>query len=122
MIGRGRLKRSSPSLAPRCGPAAPAVLVTAEPLPPPVPALPIVSVRRPNPPIMVRSKIAGQWHAFEARLADGVITDAVIRLANGEQVTVRPGTPVVLGPQDSILWRERHGWGWSMGTPVAAGF
>ena len=33
-----------------------------------------------------------------------------------------PGTPVVLGPQDSILWRERHGWGWSMGTPAASGF
>ena len=121
MIGRGRWKRSSPTVATSKA-AAPAVLVVGEPLPPPVPALPIVSVRRPAPPLLLRAKIAGQWHAFEARLADGVITDAVIRLANGEQVTVRPGTPIVLGPQDSILWRERHGWGWSMGTPAASGF
>src|SRR5581483_1456421 len=30
-----------------------------------------------------------RWHTFETRLADGSITEAVIRLANGEQVTVR---------------------------------
>ncbi|HLG67905.1 MAG TPA: hypothetical protein VKV36_08580 [Acidimicrobiales bacterium] len=56
-----------------------------------------------------------RWRAFERRLAEGTITDAVIRLANGEEVTVERDTPVLLGPGDTIVWREDRGWGWSTG-------
>jgi len=60
------------------------------------------------------------WDTFERRFAEGAITDAVIRLANGEHVTLRAGTPVVIGPGDTITWRETHGWGWVAGTGGAA--
>lgn len=65
--------------------------------------------RRDHP----RAARALRWHAFENRLAEGSITEAVIRLANGEEVTVAEGTPVLLAPGDSIVWRECHGWGWT---------
>ena len=60
---------------------------------------------------------ARRWHAFEARLADGSIKEGVICLANGDRITIGPATPVLLGPGDAVLWRERHGWGWSMADP-----
>jgi hypothetical protein len=63
--------------------------------------------RRPDPP---------RWATFEERLADGSISDAVIILAGGDQVSLDARTPVYLGPNDQVTWRERHGWGWSAGV------
>ena len=58
-----------------------------------------------------------RWHAFESRLADGTILEAVIQLANGEEVSVSRDTPILLGPGDTIVWREDRGWGWTTGVP-----
>ena len=74
----------------------------------------------PRAPV-VTAPDARRWHAFEARLADGVIKEGVIRLANGDRVTIGPGTPVILGPGDVVSWRERHGWGWSIVEPTGLG-
>jgi hypothetical protein len=77
---------------------------------------PVVTVPMAQPPETAPG--ARRWHAFEARLADGAIKEGVIRLANGDRVTIGPGTPVILGPGDVIAWRERHGWGWSAAGPA----
>jgi hypothetical protein len=78
------------------------------------PGVPAVQVPRPTE----TAPGARRWHAFEARLADGAIKEGVIRLANGDRVTIGPGTPVILGPGDIVAWRERHGWGWSTAEPI----
>ncbi|MGP8060840.1 MAG: hypothetical protein ACLP9C_14540 [Acidimicrobiales bacterium] len=79
-------------------------------------APPVISVHGTQGPL-VTAPGARRWHAFEARLADGVIKEGVICLANGDRVTIGPGTPVILGPGDVVSWRERRGWGWSMVEP-----
>jgi len=97
----------------RRGRRSPAAHVTGPP-PPPGPGAPLIQVTRPSDMALG----ARRWHAFEARLADGAIKEGVIRLANGDRVTIGPGTPVILGPGDVVAWRERHGWGWSAAEPT----
>jgi len=96
----------------RRGRRAPTTHVTGPPAP--GPGVPAVGVARPTE----TAPGARRWHAFEARLADGAIKEGVIRLANGDRVTIGPGTPVILGPGDVVAWRERHGWGWSAAGPT----